>query len=242
MMGAPSPDRTVAIVQSSYIPWKGYFDLINSVDEFILYDDRQYTRRDWRSRNRIKSAGGPVWLTIPVTSKGKYFQRIDETYAEHDQWRGRHWQTLAQSYVRAPYFADYAAVVEELYLGSNERQLSLINRSFIEAICRLLGIYTPLRWSTQYSADGSKTTRLVDLCKQAGATAYLSGPTARAYLEESLFEANGITVRYIDYANYPQYPQVHPPFDPYVTVLDLLFHTGPEVQGHMKSFAERRLG
>ena len=228
--------KTVAIVQSSYIPWKGYFDLINSVDEFILYDDRQYTRRDWRNRNRIKAPGGPVWLTIPVMSKGKYLQRIDETYAENNIWRTRHWQSLRQSYSRAPHFAAYTQLVEELYLGSQERRLSLINRDFIEAICRLLGIATTVRWSTEYSAEGSKTARLVDLCRQAGATAYLSGPTARTYLQESLFEAHGIAVRYIDYSNYPAYPQVYPPFDHHVTILDLLFHTGPEARKHMKSF------
>ena len=239
-MDASPSMKTVAVVQSSYIPWKGYFDLINSVDEFILYDDRQYTRRDWRNRNRIKAPGGPTWLTIPVMSKGRYLQRIDETYAENDSWRSRHWSKLKQSYGRAPHFAEYAQVVEELYLGSEERRLSLVNRGFIEAVCRLLAIDTALSWSTDYSAEGSKTARLVDLCKQAGATAYLSGPTARTYLQESLFEAHGIAVRYMDYSDYPPYPQVHPPFDHHVTILDLLFHTGPEAQKHMKSFGGTR--
>jgi len=235
-MRASPAGKTVAIVQSSYIPWKGYFDLINSVDEFILYDDRQYTRRDWRNRNRIKAPGGSVWLTVPVMSKGRYLQRIDATYAEDDAWRTRHWQTLLHSYARAPYFAGYAPLVEELYLGSRERRLSLINRSFIEAVCRLLGIETTLRWSTEYAAEGSKTARLVDLCRQAGATDYLSGPTARTYLQESLFTAHAMSVRYMDYSNYPPYPQVHPPFDHNVTILDLLFHTGPEARRYMKSF------
>jgi hypothetical protein len=227
--------KTVAIVQSSYIPWKGYFDLVNSVDEFVLYDDVQFTRRDWRSRNRIKTPAGPAWLTVPVSSKGRYLARIDEMETADDDWRRRHWQTLAQNYSRAPHFGDYAPMVEELYLGSAERRLSLVNRAFIEAVCATLGITTALRWSSEYAGEGTKTERLVSLCEQAGATAYLSGPTARAYLDESLFEERGIAVGYIDYADYPPYPQVHPPFDHHVTVLDLLFNTGGEARRYMKS-------
>jgi WbqC-like protein len=234
----PGPTKTIGIVQSSYIPWKGYFDLINSVDEFILYDDRQYTRRDWRSRNRIKSANGPIWLTIPVASKGRYHQRIDEAEVENDDWRGRHLQTLTQSYARAPHFRLYAPLLEELYLGSREGRLSLVNHSFIAAICSVLGIETTLRWSTDYAGVGVKTERLVSLCEQAGATAYLSGPSARAYLDDGLFEAAGVTVRYIDYSDYPAYPQLHPPFDHQVSILDLLFHVGPEAPRYMKSFGE----
>jgi hypothetical protein len=173
-----------------------------------------------------------------VISKGRYLQRIDETYAENDAWRRRHWQTLVQSYSRAPFFGIYAELVEELYLGSYERRLSVINRSIIEAICRLLEIETTLRWSTEYSAQGSKTERLVSLCEQAGATDYLSGPAARAYLDEMLFEARGIAVRYMDYSDYPEYDQLHPPFDHHVSIFDLLFHTGPRARKHMKTFAE----
>jgi hypothetical protein len=229
--------KTVAIVQSSYIPWKGYFDLIHRADEFVLYDDVQFTRRDWRNRNRIKTPAGTVWLTIPVQTKGRYHDRIDEIETDGDDWRRRHWQTLAQAYAHAPHFDEYAAAVEALYLGSDERRLSAVNRAFIEAICRILGIATTLRWSTEYAAHGSKSERLLSLCEQAGATAYLSGPSAQAYLDESLFRERGIEVGYIDYSDYPPYPQVHPPFDHHVSVLDLLFHTGNDATRYMKSFA-----
>lgn len=228
--------KIVAIVQSSYIPWKGYFDLINSVDEFILFDDVQFTRRDWRNRNRIKTSGGPTWLTVPVVSSGRYLQRIDETYAASDDWRRRHWQTIAQSYARAPHFGEYAEVVEALYLGSNERRLSDVNRAFLDAVCSVLGITTPVRWSSEFAVDGVKTERLVRLCEATGATAYLSGPAARAYLDEGLFAEKDIGVDYIDYSDYPQYTQVHPPFDHHVSVLDLLFNTGRDAPQYMKSF------
>ena len=236
MSKGSKPLKAVAIVQSSYIPWKGYFDLINSVDEFILFDDVQFTRRDWRNRNRIKTPSGATWLTVPVVSRGRYLQRIDETYASSDDWRRRHWQTLAQSYARAPHFGDYAETVESLYLNSDERRLSLVNRAFIDAVCSELGISTAFRWSSEYAVEGAKTERLVRLCEAAGATAYLSGPTARAYLDESMFEQRGIAVSYIDYSDYPPYSQVHPPFDHHVTVLDLLFHTGRDAPRYMKSF------
>jgi hypothetical protein len=227
--------KRVAIVQSCYIPWKGYFDLINLVDEFVLFDDRQYTRRDWRNRNRVKTPAGPVWLTIPVRAKGRYDAPINTIEVE-GSWRDRHWQTLAHSYRRAPFFDRYAAEIEPLYRG-DETLLSDVNRRFIDAICTILGIVTTITWSTDYRASGERSERLVDLCRQAGATAYLSGPAARAYLDEELFRGHGIDVAYMDYVGYPEYPQLHGPFDHHVSVLDLLFHTGPDAARYMKSFS-----
>src|SRR5687767_4463301 len=118
------PQKSVAIVQSSYIPWKGYFDLINSVDEFILFDDRQYTRRDWRSRNRIKTARGVSWLSIPISSKGKYTQRIDETEVADPMWAQRHWAMIEQAYRRAPHFDAYCDRIRSLYRDCGETLLS----------------------------------------------------------------------------------------------------------------------
>jgi hypothetical protein len=227
--------KAVAIVQSCYIPWKGYFDLINLVDEFILYDDRQYTRRDWRNRNRIKTPQGTQWLTIPVEVKGRYEQRIDETLISDPDWSDRHWKTLQHNYGTAPHFDDYAETLSTLYAGLDERRLSAINRAFLDTICDLLGIETTLSWSTDYEAQGTKTDRLVSLCQASGATSYLSGPRAREYLDASLFAEAGIELEYIDYSGYPEYPQLHPPFEHEVTVLDLLFNTGPEAPGLMKS-------
>jgi hypothetical protein len=235
-----SRGKRVAIVQSCYIPWKGYFDLINLVDEFILYDDRQYTRRDWRNRNRIKTAQGTQWLTIPVEVKGRYHQRIDETQISDPDWADRHWKTLVHNYSAAPHFEDYSETIESLYRNAPYPRLSEVNRTFLEALCELLGIGTRLSWSTDYDAQGAKTERLVSLCRAAGATTYLSGPSAREYLQEDLLEEAAIALEWADYSGYPEYPQLHPPFEHEVTVLDLLFNTGPEAPRFMKSFTTRQ--
>jgi WbqC-like protein family len=235
-----SSSKRVAIVQSCYIPWKGYFDLINLVDEFILYDDRQYTRRDWRNRNRIKTPQGSTWLTIPVEVKGRYEQRIDETQIADPSWGYRHWKTLTHNYATTPCFDDFRKPIEELYRAAVDRRLSAVNRLFLQAVCELLGIETQFTWSTDYEANGAKTERLVSLCRAASATAYLSGPSAREYMDESLFEDAGIELEYMDYSGYPEYPQQHPPFDHAVTILDLLFNTGSEAPLFMKTLAARR--
>jgi hypothetical protein len=228
-------EKSVAIVQSSYIPWKGYFDLINSVDEFILFDDRQFTKRDWRSRNRIKTAQGVAWLSIPVTSKGKYTQRIDETEIADPQWTRRHWATIEHAYRHAPHFEAHADLLRSLYLDCDEALLSRVNRRFLEAVCDVLEIRTRLTWSSAYTVEGAKTERLVELCKAAGATRYLSGPTARAYLDEGLFAEAQIELRYMDYSNYPPYDQLYPPFEHKVSILDLLVHTGASARNYLNS-------
>jgi hypothetical protein len=182
----------VAIVQSNYIPWKGYFDLINLVDEFILFDDRQFTRRDWRNRNVIKTAHGLHWLTIPVRVKGRYEQRIDETMISERDWADKHWKAIAHAYASSPFFDSYKDVIGGLYMRSDEERLSDVNRRFLDAICDLLGIRTQLSWSTDYPTTGDRTERLVNLCRLAGAQEYLSGPAARAYIDEAQFQAAGI--------------------------------------------------
>jgi hypothetical protein len=229
--------KKVAIVQSNYIPWKGYFDMINLVDEFILYDDVQYTRRDWRNRNKIKASNGLMWLTIPVKVKGRYFQRVRETVISDLGWGGRHWKSIIHSYSRAKYFHTYGELFDDLYLGQNERFLSQVNYRFLTAICQILGINTKLSWSMDYHLiEGDKTDRLVDLCKQAGATEYISGPAAKAYIDEELFKNEGIVLHYMDYSGYPEYNQLFPPFEHGVSIIDLIFNEGPNAPMYMRSF------
>lgn len=226
----------MAIVQSNYIPWKGYFDLINSVDEFILYDEVQYTRRDWRNRNRIKTRDGVKWLTVPVVVKGRYHQSIRETRISDPDWSRRHWETLRHSYSRAPWFDSYADLLSDLYERCTFEFLSEANRFFIEAVCGLLGIKTRLSWAADYHLVPHRTERLVELCRQAGASHYLSGPSARVYLDERLFAEAAISVSYMEYAGYPEYPQVYPPFDHAVSIIDLIFSAGPDARRYMKTF------
>lgn len=228
--------KWVAISQSNYIPWKGYFDLISRVEEFVLYDEVQYTRRDWRNRNRIKTKDGVQWLSVPVQVKGKYLQRVDETVVSEPAWPQHHWATLIHSYARAPFFEAYRGPLSDLYGGLTETYLSRINRRFLEALCDLLGIRTRLSWSTDYPRETEdRVLRLVEICRQLGATDYLTGPAARAYLDEGPFNAAGIRVHYMDYGGYPEYPQLYPPFDHAVSVIDLLFSVGPEAPRYLKS-------
>lgn len=234
--------KRIAIVQSSYLPWKGYFDLIASVDEFVLYDEAQYTRRDWRNRNRIKTPHGPIWLTVPVVVKGRFEQRVCDTCLAGTRWAEKHWRSIRASYARAPFFKAYQPVLEEMFLGASGDRLSAINHRFITGLCGLLGIAAPLTWSMDYTLEGDRTARLVGICSQAGASEYLSGPTGRVYLDEQQFRDAGIAVTYADYSGYPEYPQLYPPFDHAVSVIDLLVHTGPEARRYLLANATRLAG
>jgi hypothetical protein len=235
MLGGMAGKR-VAIVQSNYIPWKGYFDLIKSVDEFILFDDVQYTVRDWRNRNKIKTTQGVIWLTIPIEVKGRFYQKIREARVSDLSWQTKHWKSITQAYGKARYFAQYRERVEDLYRDSSAQYLSEINYTFLSTLCPLLGIHTPITWSSDYDLPPGKTERLVALCQQAGATEYVSGPAAKSYLDETLFAKERIGVQWMDYSDYPEYHQLFPPFEHAVSVIDLLFNEGPNAWRYMKSF------
>jgi len=225
--------KRVAIVQSNYIPWKGYFDLIAATDEFILYDDAQYTRRDWRNRNQIKTPQGVQWLTVPVRVKGRYHQSIRETEIDGTEWAEQHWTRLRQNYARAPHFARYAPELEALYLHGRHDTLSALNLAMLTWVNRQLGIATRMSSSSDYTLEGGRTDKLLNLCLQAGATEYLSGPAARDYLDESRFAAAQVAVRWFDYPAYPPYAQLWGEFVHGVTVLDVLFHCGPDARRHV---------
>ncbi|MCU0072103.1 WbqC family protein [Pseudomonas koreensis] len=229
--------KKIAILQSNYIPWKGYFDMIAAVDEFILYDDMQYTRRDWRNRNQIKTPQGIQWLTVPVSVKGKYHQTIRETEIDGTDWAAAHWRTLQQNYRRAPHFAEIAQWLEPLYLQESYTHLSQLNRRLIEAICRYLSIKTTISNSWDYTLQDGKTERLVDLCVKAGGSEYISGPAARDYIDEGLFSAAGVKLSWFDYAGYPEYPQMWGEFAHGVTILDLLFNCGRDAPRYMRYVA-----
>lgn len=226
--------KKVAILQSSYIPWKGYFDMIAAVDEFILYDDMQYTRRDWRNRNQIKTPQGAQWLTVPVLVKGKYHQKIKETEIVGSNWAIMHWKAFAQNYRRAPYFEEIAAWLEPLYLAESYTHLSRLNHRFIEAVCNYLGVKTVITNSWDYTLLDGKTERLADLCAKAGGTEYISGPAAKDYIEESAFTERGIKLTWFSYSGYPEYPQLWGEFIHGVTILDLLFNCGKDARRYMR--------
>lgn len=224
--------KKIAIVQSNYIPWKGYFDLIAAVDEFVLYDDVQFTKNDWRNRNKIKTPGGVQWLSVPVgTHLGR---RVRDVQLRDARWQAKHWKSLEANYRRAPHFQEVAGLVGPLYVEHSHSTLSEMNRTFIEAICGYLGIGTRISNSWDYRLLAGKTARLVDLCRQAGADAYVSGPAARDYLDEGAFRQCGIGVEWFDYTGYPAYPQLWGGFTHELSILDLLFNCGRESSQHMK--------
>jgi hypothetical protein len=226
--------KRVAIIQSNYIPWKGYFNIINNVDEFVLLDDVQYTRRDWRNRNLIKTAAGLKWLTVPVDVKGNYFVSIKDVQAVNNDWRADHWNNIREAYKKARYFDLYKDQFENEYLGSNEQNLSKINFNFIRLINFILDIKTPVRWAMEFDAPSGKSERLIHICKCLNADEYLSGPAAREYMDIVQFEQNNIQVRWADYSNYPVYTQLYPSFEHGVSIIDLLFNEGSNAIGYLK--------
>lgn len=229
----PERMKSVAIVQSNYIPWKGYVDMIAAVDEFILYDDMQYTRRDWRNRNQIKTPQGVQWLTVPVQVKGKYDQRIRDTVIDGSDWAVAHWKALALNYRRAPFFDEIAEWLEPLYTGPYTN-ISQLNRRFIEEICKFLKIKTIISNSSDYTLLDGRSERLASICRQAGGSKYISGPSAKEYMDEKVFTEMNIEVSWFDYSGYLEYPQLWGDFTHGVTVLDLLFNCGKAAHQYMR--------
>ncbi len=227
-------EKKVAILQSNYIPWKGYFDMIAAVDEFILYDDMQYTRRDWRNRNMIKTPQGKRWLTVPVKVKGKYHQKIIDTEINGTVWASKHWKSLTQNYLRSPYFKEIALWLKKLYFAESYSHISVLNRCFIQSICEYLGIKTHISNSWDYELHGDNTNRLANLCVQAGGTEYISGPAAQNYIDENVFMEQGIKITWFDYTGYLEYPQLWGEFTHEVTILDLLFNCGKHASTYMR--------
>lgn len=224
--------KTVAILQSNYIPWKGYFDMIAAVDEFILYDDMQFTKNDWRNRNLIKTPSGLQWLSVPVGQDIN--RRIRDVQIPDNGWQHKHWKTLYTNYARAKYFHAVAEWLEPIYLEEKNLNLSKLNRRLIEAVCAYLEIKTVLTNSWDYRLAEGKTERLADLCEQAGGTEYISGPAARDYIDANIFANMGIELRWFNYDGYTEYPQLWGKFEHGVTILDLLFNCGTDARRYMR--------
>lgn len=230
---------TIAIVQSSYIPWKGYFELMARSDVFVLYDCVQYTARDWRNRNRIKTAQGLHWLTVPVVHESQK-QRIADTMVAEGDWARVHWESLRHHYAQSAHFGVFADRVERLYATCRFQRLTEVNRHFLEGINAMLGIATPLYVQEAHvGQDDSPSGRLLAICRAHGATRYLSGPKAKAYLDVGLFEKAGVAVEWMAY-DYPEYPQLHGAFEHGVTMLDMLFNTGEAWADYMTPRFPRR--
>lgn len=221
----------VGIIQSNFLPWRGYFDFIRSVDLFIFHDDLQYTKGDWRNRNKIKTPRGPEWITIPVSYKHKG-QLIQETKIDDaSPWLRRMLNRIKESYRIAPHFEPYFTELTSL-LESPAANISELNIRLIRWVCQHLQIQTQMRLSNEYRPQGSKTERLIDILKKVNATTYLSGPAAKVYLNQELFNESGIHLEFKRY-DYREYDQLYPPFDEAVSVIDLLFMTGKDARNYL---------
>jgi hypothetical protein len=217
----------VVINQSNYLPWKGYFDLIHDADIFIFLDDVQYTQRDWRSRNRIKTKDGPLWLTIPV---GNATDRlINEVPLPSGGWANQHWQSIRHAYAACPHFEAYAPFFADVFARCQNMTLSAFNQFLITTIARdYLGLTnTKFLDSAAFAVQAKKQERILALLKAVGATTYISGPAAKEYLNPDRLAAEGIALQWKDYSGYPEYRQPHPPFEHAVSIVDLLFSAGP---------------
>ena len=222
--------KKIAILQSNYIPWKGYFDLMNQVDDFVIYDCVQYTKNDWRNRNQIKSKNGLQWLTIPVSVKSRS-QLINETEIMNTVWVDKHIKTIAHTYAKSAHYKEYADEILAIFTAAKSlTKLSDINLLFIKWINKKLGITTNIHSAVDFTLEVDKVDRLVSICEQLNASSYLSGPAAKDYLDESKFANKNIAVEWMNYKDYSECKQFGENFEHAVSVLDIIFHLGEEAR------------
>lgn len=225
--------KTVAIVQSNYLPWKGYFDIIAASDVFVFLDNVQYTKNDWRNRNKIKTANGLQWLTVPC---GSHLDRmVCEVNIGNSHWQRKHYASLCQAYSKAPYFERFHDFLQHVYLEQRWENLSQLNQFLITTIAKeYLAVQTTFVDNGCAKEAGCKNQRLIEILKSHDAQVYLSGAMANDYLDTELFKSEGLEVQWMDYTGYPEYSQLHGAFEHQVSILDLLFHCGESASKYLK--------
>jgi hypothetical protein len=220
------------ILQPGYLPWLGFFDQMAQSDVFVMYDDVQYTRRDWRSRNRIKTAKGVCWLTVPVKTRGRRYQLVNEARVDNSRpWQRKHVETIRGSYSNAPYFKRYFPQIKSI-LEKDPPLLMDLNLELIQYLRQVLNLKTKIIFSSTMDIQGNRTERLVKICKALGAREYLTGDAAASYLEMEMFDQHDIEVHFHKY-EHPEYPQINGPFIPYLSAIDLVFNCGPESRSYI---------
>lgn len=221
------PPLRIAIVQSCYLPWKGYFDLIRTSDCFILLDNVQYSRGDWRNRNQIKTEKGLKWLTLPLRHSGTFPSLIEDMRISDPDWRKRHRSQIEQAYRHAPHWPVLRNWLDNVLMRQDSDSLSVVNENLTRSLASLLGIQTPIVLAQSFGKTSDEPSeRVLELCQRAGATTYVSGPAAKAYLREDIFAKAAIKVEYFDYSGYPVYPQLHGTFVHAVSIVDTIAHLG----------------
>jgi hypothetical protein len=219
--------KTIAIMQPTYLPWIGYFDMIDQSDHFVFLDSVQFNKRSWQQRNRVKSPEGVSWLTVPVLTKGRRHQHINEVEITNNKsFQETHIKTITHLYSKAPFFAQYIEDFSSI-LHKSHQFLADLNIELIGWLCTKLGIEIEMSRSSLLGVDGKRTELLVNICKALSADHYISAEGSREYIEESnLFSQSDIRLTYHSY-DHPKYQQRFGEFVPYLSIVDLLFNEGP---------------
>ncbi len=231
--------KKVAILQSSYLPWKGYFDIIHDVDLFIFYDCVQFTNRDWRTRNYVKTKDGRQLISVPVN--GTIEMKINQIKIANEQpWKRKHYNSFKSNYSKCEFFKDYEYLLENIYKDRNWEYLSDLNQYCIKEISKVLKIGTKFMNSSEIDLSGAKTDRLIDALRKVKADYYISGPSARGYIQPEKFEKEKIQLIYKDYTGYPEYKQGGSNFSHEVTILDLIFNEGARAPYFIWGWREKK--
>jgi hypothetical protein len=199
----------------------------------------QYTPRDWRNRNKIVTGQGSQWITVPC---GSHLDRlILDVELQDNNWQKSHYDKICLAYKKAPYFLSYIQFIKEALLGKTWNYLYELNRYLIMTISReFLGITTVFEDSRNFRTHGVKHEKMLSLLQSAGCTRYISGPAAKSYIIEGDYQKDGIELLWKDYTGYPAYKQIRTPFEPNVSILDLLFNTGPDAPWYIWGWREKQ--
>ena len=227
--------KRVAILQSNYIPWKGVFDMINQVDQFVFLEDVDFTKRDWRTRNHIKTLNGLAMLAVPVKKMPRGTKIFDIDIVNDGKWQNKHRNTIKTAYSKAIFFDEYEWILDKIYSGNKHNKLSDFNISVTKLLCEVLDIKCEFINSKNLATSGVKDDKLIEICKKLDATHYLSGPAAKDYIDYDKFSAANIALEYIHYS-YPEYPQLHGDFNHHVSVLDVIFNCGPDARNYILKY------
>lgn len=219
--------HTIAIMQPTFLPWIGYFDLIDQADAFVFLDNVDFTKQSWQQRNRIKTANGVQWLTVPILWRGHSGQKIlDVKINQAYKYKEKHIKTITQSYCKAPFFNLYVEEFSNIFVEPYQK-ICKLNIDLIVWLCKKLGMETTFIRSSELEINGDKVERLINICRAFDADCYLSPPGSREYIEENnLFISNNIELMYHNF-QHPHYSQLHGDFVPYLSVIDLIFNEGP---------------
>lgn len=224
--------KKIAILQSNYIPWKGVFDMMNKVDTFVFFEDVNFTKRDWRIRNKIKTPEGEIWLTIPVKKASRGTKIYEIQISQEENWQEKHYKTITQYYKKAKYFEEYKWLLDKIYLEKKWENLSEFNIFSNILIAKELGIKTEFINSKDLKTSGTKDDKLIEICEKLEGNYYLSGPAAKDYINNEKFKNNNINLAYIKY-EYPEYKQLYGEFNHYLSVFDVLFNCGKDAQDYI---------